>query len=230
MKRTKIEDDEEKTSWCSSALARGPPGALRGTRSLIHLHDSRPSACSCCVSKPEIWDELDVLHRVAGGAPLQLEASRIDHCCQGGTTGGPNRSEPAAGGLFHLLYSGLKKLRYSSQRAHEAPAASHLPLLLLPSHVSCFADFLFPNTEANSTRGAGCAALTGGLSSGGRGGGGGLAEVMRDAGVDACWSEEAAADCRKNKKEEDGKEERRERGFKAARRGAIKEYDGNKSL
>lgn len=45
---------------------------------------------------------------------------------------------------------------------------------------------------------------------------------MRD--TDACGLEEAAADCRKNSKEEDGKEEN------SMRYGAIKEYDGNKSL
>lgn len=44
--------------------------------------------------------------------------------------------------------------------------------------------------------------------------------------------EKADADCRKNSEEEDGKEEdRRERVEKDSRRcGAIKEYDGNKSL
>ncbi len=43
--------------------------------------------------------------------------------------------------------------------------------------------------------------------------------MMRDAGADACGLEEAAADCRKNSKEEDGKEkERRERGFNAVQR------------
>lgn len=69
-------------------------------------------------------------------------------------------------------------------------------------------------------------------------GGGNAHRAQRgwDAGADACRLErEAAADCRKNGSEEEGKSgasSREKRGEiqRAARRGAIKEYDGNKSL
>lgn len=40
---------------------------------------------------------------------------------------------------------------------------------------------------------------------------GGVGGVMRDAGADECGLEEAAADCHKNSKEEDGEEEERKR-------------------
>lgn len=85
MKRTKIEDDEEKTSWCSSALARGPPGALRGTRSLIHLHDSRPSACSVVVFQSQKYEmswmfctESPVELRCSSKLPALITAVRVE--------------------------------------------------------------------------------------------------------------------------------------------------------
>lgn len=90
--------------------------------------------------------------------------------------------------------------------------------LFLVCHITYFTHFLSSNTETSSKRGAGCATCVPW-----GGGGGGM-------GTDAL--EEAATDCRKNSEEEDGKEEnRRERLRKDSRRcGAIKEYDGNKSL